>query len=274
MVKLCSNDVEEKREAARSFRNLAKSSSSNRLCIGQIGAIPRLIALLYSPDTQTQTHSVTALFNLTLRNEQNKDAIACDKGIDAIVQVLINGEIEARENSAALLCNLARSEAYHEVLCGEDLFIGLVGVLRDGSQRGKRDAAAAMYTLLRNRRNRVSAVRAGAVNALLDIAGNGETGLVDESLAVLVNLAGYRDGRREIQSPYGLQCLLDLIKHGSDSNKEFASALLLLLCQHSLSALSALRALCAREPFVALSIRGTDRACRKATKMLELLSSV
>lgn len=271
MLKLCSNHVEDEREAAMALRNLAKTSSINRFCIGQMGAIAQLIVLLTSPDAETQTHSVTALFNLTLRNEANKAAIASAKGIDAVVQVLINGELEARENSAALLCNLSRSEAYRGGISREDVFMGLVGVLREGSVRGKRDAAAAMYNLLRSRQSRRWAVRAGAAGALLQVARDRGGGLVDESLAVLTNLAGHGEGRCEMESPYGMECLLELVKEGSDSNKEFACALLLLLCQHSSSASHTLQALGALEPLLGLSECGTDRARRKAIKILELL---
>lgn len=271
MLKLCSNHVDDEREAARELRNLAKTSSVNRFCIGQMGAITQLIVLLASPDAETRTHSVTALFNLTLRNDANKAAIASVKGIDAVVHVLINGELEARENSAALICNLSRSDAYSGKISGEDVFEGLVGVLREGSSRGKRDAAAAMYNLLRNRQSRGWAVRAGAVGALLQVAQDRGGGLVDESLAVLANLAGHQEGRCEMESPYGMDCLLGLVKEGTESNKEFACALLLLICQRSSSAARMLHTLGAIEPFLGLSETGTDRARRKAIKILELL---
>lgn len=271
MLKLCSNQVDDEREAAMALRNLAKTSSINRFCIGQTGAIAQLIVLLTSPDVETQTHSVTALFNLTLRNEANKRAIASAKGIGAVVQVLINGELEARENSAALICNLSRSEAYREKIIREDVFMGLVGILREGSIRGKRDAAAAMYNLLQSRQSRGWAVRAGAVGALLQVAQDRGGGLVDESLAVLTNLAVHQEGRFEMESPHEMECLLELIKEGSDSNKEFACALLLLVCQRSSTASHTLQALGALEPLLGLSQCGTDRARRKAIKILEFL---
>lgn len=271
MVKLCSQNADNEREAALALRHLAKTSSVNRFCIGEIGAIPHLISLLSSPDASTQTHSVTALFNLTLRNEANKAAIASGKGIDAVLQVLINGGLEARENSAALLCNLSRSKDYRGMISGEGLFTGLVGVLRDGSMRGKRDAAGAMYNLLINRQSRALAVRAGAVDALFCIAQDRGAGLTDESLAVLTNLAGHPDGRFEMEGPHGMRCLLDLVREGSESNKEFACALLLLLCEQSTSAIEALRTMGAQEPLSVVSECGTDRARRKAVKVLGLL---
>ncbi|KAI5070787.1 hypothetical protein GOP47_0015130 [Adiantum capillus-veneris] len=271
MLKLCSPDADSQREASLALRNLAKTSSVHRFCIGEIGAIPSLITLLSSPDTETQTHSVTALFNLTLRNDANKASIASDKGIDAVVQVMNNGGLEARENAAALLCNLSRSKASLRMICGEDLFRGLVGVLREGSMRGKRDAAGAMYNLLTNRKSRGLAVSAGAVEALFQIAEDRASGLIDESIAVLANLAGHRDGRCEMESPDWMQCLLALMREGSESNKEFACALLLLLCQHSSSVTQMLQTMGAKEPLLALSKCGTDRARRKALNILELL---
>lgn len=272
MRKISSGLTDQERLGAKELRKLAKMSSVNRFCIAEVGAIPRLTRLLSSSDMETKTHAVTALLNLTLRNESNKQAIMMARALDPVVEVLKKGSMEARENAAALLFNLSRPDAY-KLIGLLDVFSGLVALLEDGSSRGKKDAAAALYNLSQIRHNRALAVRAGAVPPLLQLAQDPTSGLVNESLTVLLNLATHQEGRFAIDNASGVPILVDLIRRGSDSNKEYACAVLLILCQYDLSCSDAVRHLGgARELLLNLSRSGTDRARRKAAKVLELLS--
>jgi len=90
----------ESREAARELRELTKTKPSHRAYLGQgkTRAIPLLVSLLLSSDSETQEHAVTALLNLSI-HDTNKTTIAAQGAIPCIVQVLRDGDtMEARGN--------------------------------------------------------------------------------------------------------------------------------------------------------------------------------
>eukprot|EP00250_Pteridium_aquilinum_P018357 c24048_g2_i1 orf=313-1194(+) len=271
--KVSSGHADEEREGAKELRRLAKSNSVNRICIAECGAIPPLIKTLRSSDVHVQAHSVATLLNLTLRNEGNKQAIIMARGLEPVVEVLKRGGLlETRENAAALLFNLSCCDA-HKIMVGasEDVFTGLVDLLWDGSMRGKKDAAAALFNILQIRHSRALAVRAGAVLPLLQLVQDPSSGLVDESLTVLLNLAGHQEGRYTILKASGIDTLVDVLRKGSDSNKEYACAVLLVLCLNDFGCSEEVCKLGAQELLVNLSVSGTERAQRKAKRLVELL---
>lgn len=268
---ISSGKAENERMGAKELRKLAKMSSVNRVCIAEVGAIPGLIGLLLSQDMDTQTHAVTALLNLTLRNDSNKQAILMARGLDSVVEILKKGGLEARENAGALLFSLSHSDAYRAIIGLSDAFSGLISLLEDGSSRGKKDAAAALFNLAQIRQNRALAVRAGAVLPLLQLVQDPSSALVDECLSVILTLAGHQEGRFAITKASGIRILLDLMKRGSDSNKEYGCAVLLVLCQHDFTCSNLVRHLGGCELLLSLSQSGTERARRMAAKVLELL---
>ncbi|KAH7351656.1 hypothetical protein KP509_19G008100 [Ceratopteris richardii] len=258
---------------AKELRRLAKLSSSNRIRISEAGAIPLLLKALKSSGTDVQAHSIAALLNLTIRNDANKQAILLAKGLDSIVDVLKKGKLqESRENAAALLFNLSHANSHRMTVAStEGIFTGLAELLRDGSARGKRDVAAALFNLLQIRHCRPLAVRAGVVVPLLRLAQDSSLGLVDESLTVLLNLAGHQEGRFAIMQASGIRTLVDLLRRGSDSNKEYACAVLLVLCLDDYACSEEACNLGVQELLENLLVSGTERAQRKAAKIMELL---
>lgn len=271
--KLQSGLPDQERGGANELRKLAKLSSVNRICIAEAGAIPPLVKSLGSNDTDVQAHSMAALLNLTIRNENNKQAILMAKGLDSIVDLLKKGSLqETRENAAALLFNLSHTNAHRTMVASmEGIFSGLANLLRDGSERGKKDAAAALFNLLQIRHCRALAVRAGVVLPLLQLAQNPSSGLVDESLTVLLNLASHQEGSFAIGRASGVSTLVDLLRRGSDSNKEYACAVLLVLCHDDFACSKEACNLGVQELLENLSLSGTERAQRKAARVMELL---
>lgn len=273
MQKVSSGHSDEERDGAKELRRLAKLNSINRICIAEAGAIPLLIKTLKSTNIHVQTHSVSALLNLTLRNESNKQAIIMAKGLEPVVEVLENGSLqESRENAAALLFNLSCGNAYRAIIGSlEGVFRGLIDLLWHASMRGKKDAAAALFNLVQNRHNQALAVRAGAVMPLLHLVQDASSGLVDESLTVLSNLASHQEGRYAIMKALGINTLVDVLKWGTDSNMEYASAVLLVLCLEDFGCAEEACKLGAQELLINLSVSGTEKAQRKARRLVELL---
>eukprot|EP00250_Pteridium_aquilinum_P005416 c15508_g1_i1 orf=614-1495(-) len=273
VCKLRSGLPDQEKGAAKELRRLAKLSSVNRICIAEVGAIPLLINSLGSNDMDVQAHSIAALLNLTIRNEGNKRAILMAKGVNSIVDVLRKGSLqESRENAAALLFNLSHTDSHRMMVASMDgIFSGLADLLRDGSVRGKKDAAAALFNLLQIHHSRALAVRAGVVLPLLQLAQDPSSGLVDESLTVLLNLASHQEGRFAIGRASGISTLVDLLRRGTDSNKEYACTVLLVLCHDDFACSEEACNLGAQELLETLSLSGTERAQRKAARVMELL---
>ncbi|PKA65409.1 U-box domain-containing protein 12 [Apostasia shenzhenica] len=270
LQKLQSRVQEEQRAAAGELRLLAKRNADNRVCIAEAGAIPLLVELLSSPDPRTQEHAVTALLNLSI-NESNKNIIVNSHAIPKIVEVLKTGSMEARENAAATLFSLSVIDANKITIGVAGAIPALIDLLCQGSPRGKKDAATAIFNLAIYQGNKVRAVRAGIVVHLMRLLTDPSGGMMDESLAILAILASHQEGRSAIAEENPIRILVEVMKTGSQRNRENAAAVLFSLCSGDAQQVRAAREAGAEEALKELSESGTDRAKRKAGSLLELI---
>ena len=138
----------------------------------------------------------------------------------------------------------------------------LVDLLRDGSPRGKKDAATALFNLSIYHDNKARIVRARAVKSLVELM-DPAAGMVDKAVAVLSNLSTIPEVRFAIGEEGGIPALVEVVELGSQRGKENATAALLQLCTNS----NRFRAMVLQEgaipPLVALSQSGTPRAREK-----------
>lgn len=263
---LLSDSVEIQRAAAGELRILAKCNMENRIIIANCGATRPLVALLSSPDFETQEVAVTALLNLSI-NDNNKNEIAAAGAIDPLINVLTIGNSEAKENAAATLFSLSVMEENKIAIGQSGAIPPLVDLLMNGTPRGKKDAATALFNLSILHENKARIVRAGAVKHLLSLM-EPAAGMVDKAVAVLANLATIQEGRAAIGEEHGIPALVEVVEIGSQRGKENAAAALLQLCINS----SKFRATVLQEgaipPLVALSQSGTPRAKEKAQALL------
>ncbi|XP_028556111.1 U-box domain-containing protein 4 isoform X2 [Dendrobium catenatum] len=263
---LRSDSVDLQRAATEELRLLAKHNMENRIVIANCGAIPLLVALLYSIDQKVQEDAVTALLNLSI-NDNNKTAIANAEAIDPLIHVLETGSPEAKENSAATLFSLSVIEE-NKVKIGRSGAINpLVDLLGNGTPRGKKDAATALFNLSIFHDNKTRIVQAGAVRHLVELM-DPAAGMVDKAVAVLSNLATTPEGRTAIGREGGIPVLVEVVELGSARGKENAAAALLQLCTNSNRFCSLVLQEGAVPPLVALSQSGTPRAKEKAQALL------
>ncbi|KAJ6724867.1 U BOX DOMAIN-CONTAINING [Salix viminalis] len=103
------------------IRLLAKNRPENRLKIAKTGAVKPLISLISSSDSQLQEYGVTAIFNLSLCDE-NKGLIASSGAIKPLPRALKTGTSMAKENAACALLRLSQLEE-------NKVAIGLSGVI-------------------------------------------------------------------------------------------------------------------------------------------------
>lgn len=263
------------REAARELRTLTKMKSLHRAYLGQgnTRAIPLLVSLLLSSDSETQEHAVTALLNLSIY-DANKTAIAAQGAIPCIVEVLQNGgTMEARGNAAAALFSLSAVDENKAKIGASGAIPALVNLLGDGNPMAKKDSASALFNLCIHRENRIPCVRAGMIPVLLKLVSNHNERLVDESLSLLAIVAAHHEAAEAMGNAGAVPCLMDIIKDGSQHprNKENAVVILQAICSNNRSHFKEMRG--DRNGninvLIDLSESGTSRAQRKAAAILD-----
>ncbi|XP_039145199.1 U-box domain-containing protein 15 [Dioscorea cayenensis subsp. rotundata] len=268
---LSSNFLHIQRTAVRKIRLYSKENPDNRILIARNGGIPRLVGLLYSPDSVMQENAVTALLNLSI-NEANKKTISEEGAIPAVIELLNNGTIEAKENAAATLFSLSMLDDNKFVIGDMNGIPPLICLLQNGSLRGKKDAATALFNLCLNQKNKYRAISAGIVAPLLKLLEDGNLGMIDEALSILLLLASLPEGRSAIGKPSFVEILVKLIRDGTQKNKECAVSLLLELGLHDLALVLAAFGFGVHEPLCEIVRSGTNRAKRKAISLLEYMS--
>ncbi|KAE9606183.1 hypothetical protein Lal_00024924 [Lupinus albus] len=274
--KLATGSADIQRQAAYELRLLAKTGTDNRRIIAEVGAFPFLVTLLGSQDPRTQEYAITALFNLSIF-DNNKVLIMAAGAVDKIVQVLESGKtMEARENAAATIFSLSMVDDFKvQIGACPRAIPALVGLLREGNTIGKRDAATALFNLAIYNLNKVSIVNAGAIPILVELLMDDKAGITDDSLAVLALLLSYSQGLDEIKNSKSLvPLLIDLLRFGSVKGKENSITLLLGLCKEDGELVA--RHLLANPRSIpslqSLVADGSLRARRKADALLRLLN--
>ncbi|CAA7397514.1 unnamed protein product [Spirodela intermedia] len=259
--------------AARELRLLAKNGGENRASIAEAGAIPLLRRLLSSPDPAAQENSVTAILNLSIL-EKNKSQIMAEPGcLSSIVEVLISGRTtEARENAAATLFSLSAVHDYKKMISSEEGAVeALMGLLREGSQRGKKDAVTALFNISTHCDCCERMIQSGATSAL--VAALAEDAVAEEAAGALALLmrqpaAAAAIGGEEAAVPG----LAGLMGRGTPRAKEYAVAALLELCRCGGAAMTekVARAPALGALLQTLLFTGTKRARRKAASLAKL----
>ncbi|XP_047324328.1 U-box domain-containing protein 15-like [Impatiens glandulifera] len=269
---LSSHDLDTQMEAIAKIRMLSKDSPEGRTMIANNGGIPPLVHLLSRHDPRIQEHAVTALLNLSL-DESNKRVISREGAIPFMIDILHNGTNEGKENSAAALFSLSMLDE-NKVLIGSINGIpALVKLLSSGTIRGKKDAATALFNLSLNVGNKCRAIKAGIVSALVELMEDKESGMMNESLSILLLLASNSEGCKEMGQLSFVKTIVSVMRDGTEKNKECATALLLeLSLKNSFCILAALHH-GVYEPLVEIAKSGTNRGKRKANSLLQHMSN-
>lgn len=224
------------RHIAGELRVLAKCSSDNRKVIAEAGAISSLITLLSALDGRTREHAVTAILNLSIY-APNKLRIVNSGGLDSLINLLQDGGCDTvKENAAAVLFSLSQAtEAAAEMGRKAEAINGLLRIVKEGSSRGRRDAASALFNMAVYEPNRVVLVEAGAVEVLIAAVASlpERGGMEEEVLALLAVLAGKSEGRDALLAMEAtFPMLVEVLRTGRPKGKENVAAILLALCRH------------------------------------------
>ncbi|KAK4422486.1 U-box domain-containing protein 4 [Sesamum alatum] len=199
---LKNGSIDVQTNATAKIRLLAKHNMDNRIIIANCRAISLFVNLLRSIDSIVQENAVTALLNLSI-NDNKKSAIANADAIEPLIHIGRLGPIKPLDD-----------------------------LLGNGTPRGKKDAAAALFNLSINHENNARIVPTGAVKYIVELI-DPAFGMVVKAVAVLSNLATIHEGRMAIGQEGGITFLVEVVELGSGRGKENAAATLLQLCTNS-----------------------------------------
>ncbi|KAI3754010.1 hypothetical protein L2E82_26094 [Cichorium intybus] len=273
MRKLKSGIPHDQRTAAGEIRLLSKANADNRIIFAKAGAIPLLTDLLAVPDSLTQEHAVTALFNLSIYDE-NKVGIVSSGALPSIVHVLKEGSMEARENAAATLLSISLIDENKVAIGAVGAIPPLVLLLSEGTPRGKKDAANALISLCIYQGNKIRAVRVGVVPILIELLKEPQSGMQDEVIAILSILSTNPEGNLAIGKEEVVPFLVEAIGSGSSNSNENAVAVLVELCSRDERYLVEAEEHGVIGKLIDLLQHGTDKGKRKAGQLLKTMTQM
>ncbi|KAH7570263.1 hypothetical protein JRO89_XS05G0078500 [Xanthoceras sorbifolium] len=274
--RLVDGTSEEKNKAAYEIRLLTKTSIFNRSCLVEVVVIPSLLNLLSSRDSFTQENAIAALLNMS-KHCKSKSMIVENGGLDLIIDVLKKGlKAESRQHAAATLYYVASIEEYRKLI-GEnpEAIPALVEMIRDGTDRSKKNALVAIFGLLMHPGNNWRVIAAGAVPLLLDLLTSCDRDdLITDCLAVLATLAEKLGGTIAILRQGASSKILRVLDLStSRAAKEYCVSLLLAMC---INGGANVVALLVKSPSLMGSLysilnEGTSRASKKASSLIRVL---
>jgi U-box domain len=273
--KVSKGATEERRKAIYEMRKLSKSNNFHRACLVESDAVPWLLYLLSTSDPFVQDNAVAVLLNLS-KHPCGQKAIFESGGIGLIIDIIKYGlKVEAKQNAAAVLFYLSSVEEYRlEIGKMNDVVPTLVQLLRDGTYRGKKNAAVSLFGLLESPENHPKVISAKAIPVLVSLLKCERSDIVYDSVAILEKIAERHEGTIEIIKSSPIARVVDVLGSStSRSGKEHCVSLLLFLCVNAgdrvVSQLGKMPALMAE--LYRLVTEGTADAGRKARSILDLI---
>ncbi|XP_078437032.1 plant U-box 8 [Wolffia australiana] len=180
---------------------------------------------------QLQETALRVVLDLTLHGDDAKVGLVADGATEALVAALRGGSSNCQALAATAITSLAVLQVNKCTIGGHPRAIPeLVGVLKKGKGRERREAATALYVLCTFKENRARCVRAGAVPVLVELAGDG----LERAIEVMEQLGKGREGREAMEKADGLvAALASVLVKGSERGVGDALSLLNLLCRSS-----------------------------------------
>uniref|UniRef100_M1DLC4 Spotted leaf protein n=1 Tax=Solanum tuberosum TaxID=4113 RepID=M1DLC4_SOLTU len=258
------------------LRLLTKTSIFNRSCLVEAGVIPPLLNLVTSRDSSCQENSMATLLNLS-KNSKCKSTIVGNGGLFLILDVLKGGlKMEARQHAAGTLFYLTSVEEYRKMMGENPEFIpSLLELLRNGTDRGKKNALVTIFGLLMRPENHWRVIAAGLVPLVVNLLKSFEReDLITDSLAVLTTLSERLDGAMAVLYAGALPIIVNVLSScNSRASKEYCVSLLLALCING--GADAVPVLVKNSslmgPLYSLLAEGNSKASKKASTLIRIL---
>ncbi|XP_047051442.1 U-box domain-containing protein 19-like [Lolium rigidum] len=187
VAQFSTGSTEERRKATCEARKLSKHSLFYRARFVEANAVPWLLCLLSIMDASVQDNAVASLLSLS-KHPGGRAALVEAGGIGLVVDVVnVGAKAETQQNAVAILFYLSSNAEYAEEIGRfPEAIPTLVRLIREGAQRGRKNAMVSLYGLLQSPSNHAKAVAAGAVAALAGLLCSDRDGdLASDTVSVL-----------------------------------------------------------------------------------------
>ncbi|XP_077211950.1 U-box domain-containing protein 45-like [Tasmannia lanceolata] len=253
------------------IRFLLKDDEGARTFMGANGFVEALIQFLKSAvceeDEKAQEIGAMALFNLAVNNNRNKEMMLSSGVIPLLEEMILNSN--AYESSTALYLNLSCLDEAKPIIGSSRAVPSLVQLLQsDSEMQCKLDSLHTLYNLSTLPSNTPHLLSANIVYSLHSLLTNAPM-WAEKSIAIFINLALNKSGKKEMMSTPGLiskfSSILDM---GEPVEQEQSVSCLLLLCNGDEQCSQIVLQEGVIPALVSISVNGSMRGKEKAQKLL------
>lgn len=227
--------------ALRQLRAVVDESEHGKRCVeAASGAVDFLASFVIAGE---EAHSSEALDILRSLRVSGADLVAKSprivESLTAILRRRDDSQIQSQANSMHLLYLIVREMSHHELAAlGEEFFLEVINVVREGVSRQATKAALhvlATACTCPTGRNRVKAVRAGAVSALVEVLlADPERRACELALAGMDQACRCAEGRAELVAhAAGVAAVAKKLLRVSDAGSERAVRVLHSVARHA-----------------------------------------
>lgn len=216
--KLSSVSSQTRADALKELRLITKLDPDSRPLVAEAGAIPYLSETLFDSSPSLQDDAAATLLNLSI---SCRHSLISTRGLlDALSHVLRHhaspsSSAFAVQSSAATLHSLLVVEDYRPIIGAKrDIAYSLIDIVKslNSPPRSVKDALKALFGISLYALNRGALVELGAVPALFTlVVKDGRVGIVEDSTAVIAQVAGCEESEEEFRRVSGVRVLADLL---------------------------------------------------------------
>ncbi|RWW57936.1 hypothetical protein BHE74_00035244 [Ensete ventricosum] len=262
------------------IKNLLKEDDEARIFMGTNGAVEVLIQFLrmavHIGDEKAQEAGAMALFNLMVNSNRNKGLMIAAGLIPLLEQMFSNSDMY--KCVVTLYLRLSCLDEAKPLIGSSMAVPFLIQVLRDHNiERSscKYFALYNLYNLSTHLPNIPSLVSSDIINSLHPFLGFPSASevvmLAEKALAILINLAASRAGRKEITSaPSIFRGLAGVLDFGESTEQEQAVSCLLILCSGDERCSQMVLQEGVMPSLVSISVNGTTKGKEKTENLLKL----
>lgn len=209
---------------------LCKRDFGTRRRLTESGAVSAVLGCVNADDSSLQVKALHLLLNLSV-DDDNKVGLVAEGAVGKLVSAVSRGSGDSRALAATVLTSLAVVEVNKATIGAyRNAIPDLIGLLRAGNARERKEAATALFTLCSFKDNRVRAVKNLAVPILIQNLSSG----LERAAEVLGLLAKCVEGREEMLNHDGfLEILIFILRNGSSRGVQYGLLTINMLCSYS-----------------------------------------
>ncbi|KAI4339104.1 hypothetical protein MLD38_024079 [Melastoma candidum] len=208
-------------DALRELRLSTKHDPDIRPILAECGAVPYLSETLYSNSHDLQENAAASLLNLSISSKH--DLLSSPGLLDSVSHVLrhhsSSSSPAAVQSCSALLHSLLIVDTLRPIIGSKrDIVYSLIDILKshNAPPRSVKDALKALFGISLYPLNRATAIQLGIAPVLFNLTvREGRVGILEDTTAVIAQVAGCEEASEEFAKVSGVRLLVDLIDIGT-----------------------------------------------------------